>query len=182
VGEIFCWVRRADAGQRARPVETLGQRGRVHVAPAGVVVAMGAAAAGAVVAELRRIFWIGEIPDEKAFLVARIGIRRRRPLLGDFLERRDHSRICDLDLDGPGPFWDWRLASLAGLRHRRLLSMIIHDPVRLWLPTSPRVERIQHGDAGRLEIRYVAGHDSEAVLERGRGDGKVEPLVADPMR
>ena len=83
-------------------VEALGQRGRVHVASPGVVVAVRAVTAGAVVAELPRVLGIGEVPDEKAFLVAHSRIGRRRPFLRDLLECRDHPPIGDLDLQGPG--------------------------------------------------------------------------------
>ncbi len=83
-------------------VEAGRQGGRVHVAPPGVVVAVRAAAAGTVVAELPRVLGIREIPDQKAFVVADAGIRRRQPFVRDLLERRDHAPVGDLDLQRPG--------------------------------------------------------------------------------
>ena len=80
------WVRRiGDVDDLVDvPGEAGGQRGRMHVAPPGVVVAVRAVAAGTVVAELPRVLGIREIPDQKAFVIADAGIRRRQPFVGIF--------------------------------------------------------------------------------------------------
>ena len=54
--------------------------------------------------------------------------------------------------------------------------------LRLRLSTRPRVEGIEESCTSWLEIRHVTGRDREAVFKRCRRNGKVKPLVANPMR
>src|SRR5438874_364489 len=71
----------------------LWQRRRVHIAPAGVEVAMRAVAAGAVMPEPPRILGILEAPYIEALVVPRA--RRAAPAVRNALHRGDHLPVGD---------------------------------------------------------------------------------------
>ncbi len=78
----------------------IGQGGRMNVAPAVVVVAMRAAAAGFVLTESARILGVGQIPDHEALVVRTVRIAA--PAGRNALHRGDHAALGDLHLQRPG--------------------------------------------------------------------------------
>ena len=72
----------------------------MHVAPAKIAVAMGAAA-GREATDLLRIQRILETPYQHGLgRMGSVGIAT--PVGGKCIQRRDHEPVCDIDLPGPG--------------------------------------------------------------------------------